>query len=129
MLKYVIACALLPILIAGSMIGSYDSIELRKLPNVVEHYNHHVNVHGEHDLSFLQFLADHYSSETERDVEHENLPALGGLAVHHSVEPCQVGSAIDFPCQTPTEISSMSPEANMICFNHTTDVFQPPRMS
>ncbi len=74
--------------------------DLPKIPAVWGHYQHHIDVHGENDLSFVEFLVDHFAGTDRHEDEHSTLPmhsvagfagAFGGVYVGvdvvTSVEP------------------------------------------
>jgi len=71
--------ALLLLVVFGtlSLVPNMDGRELLPLGALVEHYQHHVNDHGERNLSFTDFLIDHYAvapTQQKETSEHSNLP-------------------------------------------------------
>lgn len=49
--------------------------ELLKVPNLIEHYNEHIQEASKSGVKFVDFLKEHYSKNTENDLEeHQNLP-------------------------------------------------------
>lgn len=77
-LRHFLSILLLPLVFASTVIAGFDVHELEKLGNVVIHYQHHVSDHGETDLSFFEYLADHFSaSSSHEDQQHKGLPLVG----------------------------------------------------
>jgi len=73
-----------PLIIAISMfcIGLGPLLpDLPKIPAIWGHYQHHVREHGENDLSFVEYLVDHFTGFDHQDDEHAQLPM-------HSVPGC-----------------------------------------
>lgn len=49
--------------------------ELLKVPNLIEHYNEHIQEASKLSVKFVDFLKEHYSKNSENDLEeHQNLP-------------------------------------------------------
>lgn len=129
MTKAISAYLLLPVLVAGAILGTFDAQELQKVPNVLVHYRHHQLEHGEQNLSFLQFLVDHFHAGTEQDSEHEDLPLLGGLSAAPAIVPLvvQVTSELSIDSQElPMLVEQSEPQ---LCPGLMLDVFQPPRVA
>ncbi|MBL0323064.1 MAG: hypothetical protein KA339_05975 [Candidatus Kapabacteria bacterium] len=74
-MRRLLSILLLPLVFTSTVIAGFDVHELEKLGNVVLHYQHHVSEHGETDLSFFEYLADHFSaSSSHEDQQHKGLP-------------------------------------------------------
>jgi hypothetical protein len=108
------------------MLPRLDAHELMRLGAVVEHFHHHVEEHGEKQLSFMEFLVDHFSANSTPDPEHDSLPLH-----HHSectgITACQVASDGLVFVAVPTMQEATEPPA-MISFCQPQAVFQPPRV-
>lgn len=123
-----LAIILLPIHLVAALLGSYDPQELAKIGNLVEHFDHHVSAHGQRDLSFVDFLIDHFGSKQRSDDEHEALPLLGGCTSAMSaaeIEHVRVEirlQPVDVP-QSPLPKTNGTPQASV------PEIFQPPRLS
>lgn len=109
------------------MLGSYDARDLAKVPNVMHHYDHHKFAHGQPDLSFIDFLADHFHAGGEQDPEHEDLPILGGCSAAPSVLPVIGALLSDGPLPSGTVESFIELCARRPSNGRSLDVFQPPR--
>lgn len=72
------ASILLPIQLIVALLGTYDPGELSKIANLADHYRHHVQEHGETNLTIMDFLIDHFAGDHAADDEHHALPLLGG---------------------------------------------------
>lgn len=127
-MKTLVSLLLLPALVAGSLLGSYDASEMGKVGNLVRHYVHHVNDHGESTLTFLEFLNEHFDGSTTGDAEHESLPLLGGCSV--------VTTSVELPTLSmdlTVAVADAPPpfrtDANGVPHQSALDVFQPPRQS
>ena len=123
----VLATIFLPLQLVIALLGSYDPTELSKLGNLVHHYVHHVQEHGEQDLSFFDFLVEHFGSHDNNDSEHESLPLLGGGGWQFP--------AVELPTQmiltalSPTDVPVRSVELPVSApFCAPPDIFQPPRI-
>ncbi len=68
-----------PFILLTTVVAGFDTSALGSLAEVVEHYQHHVDDHGETNLSVLEFLVSHFSTSAQPDDEHDSLPLLGGL--------------------------------------------------
>ncbi len=127
-MRRIAATFILPILITGSLMGSFQSQELRQLPNLIAHYNHHKTEHGQPELTFTEFLLDHFLKTTpDRDPEHEALPLFGSIPVAHSFVPSTMSMHLE--CIEPPQDfeQQVPPEQDVPHCGATTDVFQPPR--
>ena len=77
-MRHFISILLLPLVFTSTVIAGFDVHELEKLGNVVLHYQHHVSDHGETNLSFVEYLVDHFSaSSSHEDQDHRGLPLAG----------------------------------------------------
>lgn len=124
----VTSAVLLPVLMFGALIGSFDTEDLRKVPNVLVHYEHHLIEHGEHDLTFLEFLIDHFASDNGPDTEHDDLPIIGGTAGTIIAITSAMEGSVDFDLQPDPVPCSILLSQRITLFGHTTDIFQPPRL-
>lgn len=62
-----------------SFVPGMDARELAKISALVHHYRHHVQDHGQTDLSFVDFLVLHYGQPgADQDNEHSELPLMNG---------------------------------------------------
>ncbi|MBU3699434.1 MAG: hypothetical protein FGM33_05405 [Candidatus Kapabacteria bacterium] len=125
-MKIIVSILLLPVLLAGSLLGSYDAPELAKMGNLVRHYVHHVQDHGQSTLTFLDFLHDHFDGSAGSDEEHDSLPLLGGSS--------PMTTSVELPtCSTNLTVAVADAPypalADHVGVPHlrTPDVFQPPR--
>lgn len=122
-----LAIILLPIHLLAALLGSYEPQELSKFGNLVEHFDHHVSAHGQADLSFVDFLIDHFGSQQRSDDEHEALPLLGGCTSAVPVAEIEYvrvelrPQPVDVP---PSPLPSLAGAPRRT----TTDIFQPPRI-
>lgn len=48
--------------------------QLLKIPNLIEHFKEHNNKPNTDSNSFIDFIVSHYSKDSERSHDHENLP-------------------------------------------------------
>ena len=117
---------LLPLHLLSSALGTTNPVELAKVANVVHHYVHHVDEHGETDLSFADFLIQHFGSRQSDDREHDSLPLMGCHTA--SVVPIDlVNETIDY---APTAVDlPIPPIAAVVGSTRSTslEIFQPPR--
>ncbi len=68
-----------PFLLLTSVVAGFDTSALRAAGELVKHYRHHVEEHGQTDLSLIDFLVSHFSASAQPDDEHNGLPLLGGI--------------------------------------------------
>lgn len=129
MLNRTCSLLLLPFVLCGAILGSFDARDLAKVPNVLQHYHHHKIAHGQPDLSFLDFLTDHFHAGGEQDPEHEDLPILGGCSTAPSVLPVITPLLSDGP--QPSGIVEPLIEfcVRRPSDGRSLDVFQPPRIA
>jgi hypothetical protein len=123
-----LAIILFPIHLVAALLGSYEQSELSKIGNLVDHYQHHVSEHGQPDLSFIDFLVDHFGTDHSADDEHEALPLLGGCTtafIAAEIESVQIDlgpSRSDIP-KSPLAEANVKPQSSV------PEIFQPPRIS
>ncbi|MFN4908380.1 MAG: hypothetical protein ACK47W_07810 [Bacteroidota bacterium] len=123
-----LAIILLPIHLMAALLGSNEPSELSKIGNLISHYQHHVMQHGQPNLSFIDFLVDHFGSDQAADDEHEALPLLGGCSATFlaaEIESVRIDlrpSRADVP-QSPLPKTNGMPQASV------PEIFQPPRLS
>jgi hypothetical protein len=101
--------------------------ELAKLPGIIGHYQHHVEMHGESDLGFFDYLVDHFGQRSHDDDDHENLPFHGQhQCLGHSATalPPVTPSATLCPLRAPVLIAWTSGEPPTA---PSRSIFQPPR--
>lgn len=77
------ACATILFAIVSilAMLPGMDGQELVRLGSAVAHYHHHVEQHGQQDLSLAEFITEHYgtpASNQQEPWEHHNLPLQHG---------------------------------------------------
>lgn len=85
------------------------SADLQRLPALVQHYSHHITVHGETSLSFLDFALDHlgdHDDHDDHDSEHRDLPfhSLAGGPGTTAVVPVQTSIEPNVILSTPTAV-------------------------
>ena len=114
-------------MVAGALLGTFDAQELQKVPNVLLHYRHHQLEHGEQDLSFHQFLADHFHAGTEQDSEHEDLPLIGGLSAASLIVPMVVQPTAELSLYSQELPMTIEQTESQLCPGLILAVFQPPR--
>lgn len=122
-----------PLIIAISMfsIGLGPLLpDLPKIPAIWGHYQHHVREHGENDLSFVEYLVDHFTGFDHQDDEHAQLPlhCTGGVAGGSS--GAYVGVDVVTNVQPyfsePTPVTYAKPEAKPPA-EPTSKTVKPPR--
>ncbi len=126
-LQLTLSYLLLPIMLAGSMLGSFDTRDLAKIPNLVKHYHHHRIAHGQPELLFIDFIADHFHAAGEQDPEHEDLPILGGFSTASLVLPMVDWNITYMPLQSGSLTPIIDTDTNRPLNGQHLDVFQPPR--
>ncbi len=123
-----LATMLLPLQLVIALLGTYDPAELSKLGNLVHHYVHHVQEHGEQDLSFLNFLVEHFGSSDINDSEHESLPLLGGGG--WQIPAVELPTRMILAALSPTDAPMSAMELPVSApLSAPPDIFQPPRQS
>ena len=123
-----LATILLPLQLVIALLGTYDPVELSKLGNLVHHYVHHVQEHGEQDLSFLNFLVEHFGTDSINDSEHESLPLLGGGG--WQIPAVELPTRMILAALSPTDAPSSAVERPVSApLSAPADIFQPPRQS
>lgn len=122
------AIIILPIQLVAALLGTYDPGELAKIANLADHYRHHVREHGEANLTILDFLIEHFTSDHAADDEHKALPLLGGGTAQTLAIEIQ-SSTYDIRPQ-PVEVP-LGPLADVhgVTRQSAPDIFQPPRLS
>jgi hypothetical protein len=129
-MRRIAATFILPMLITGSLMGSFQSQELRQLPNLIAHYDHHRTEHGQPELTFIEFLLDHFLQSTpDTDPEHDALPLFGSIPAAQSFVPSM--QALRLQCiESPQDYQQQAPRQQEFPDSGSpTDVFQPPRYS
>jgi len=102
--------------------------ELQKLPGILSHYRHHVEVHGESDLSALEFLLTHFGERSHDDDDHASLPFHGDSICHgHSMMAPHTPEPLTTPVQM-VRTFTVEP-SHQIPSTPTDGIFQPPRVS
>lgn len=129
MIHVICSYLLLPIALCSAVLGSFDGRELAKLPNVVTHYQHHRTAHGQPDLSFFEFLADHIHASSSNDPEHQDLPILGASSGAPSVLPSVDGTCFDGPEPSGSIEPIIEAGVQHLRDGRELDVFQPPRIA
>ncbi|MBL1161473.1 MAG: hypothetical protein D8M52_07120 [Chlorobi bacterium] len=121
-MRKVLIILLTVLLIPGNGLPEFEHVAA-----VIQHYHHHIQVHGEHNLPFLQFLVDHYGSKSHKDAEHDQLP-------FHGCSHCQAAPIVYIAHlqSTNTEppvniVRTMLPENQKGTSHRSDSVFQPPR--
>lgn len=126
-MKKSIATILLPIQLIAALLGSNAPSELSKIGNLIDHYEHHVREHGQHDLTILDFLIEHFGLDHGADDEHEALPLLGGCgapAAAAEVEQLR----IDLQLSTVNVSGSPLRRTEVVPQTPASEIFQPPRL-
>jgi len=111
-----------------SFVPGMDAQELAKISALVHHYRHHVQDHGQTDLSFVDFLVLHYGQPgADQDNEHSELPLMNG----HPTLPLLSGPV------PPTTLTAPEPRVQAALLpiltsdgrpeGRTVEVFQPPK--
>jgi hypothetical protein len=127
-MRSAITALLLPLFFVTSLVTGFNTAELRDLGRLAEHYRHHVETHGERDLSVLEFLVDHFGGSAERDDEHRTLPLLGGGAAG-TLTPVALDATIGVRLPLPVRFVGRMPDrADVPAQPSVGGVFQPPRM-
>ena len=110
----------------GSFMPQNDMEELAKIPNLYNHFQEHKAQHN-NNLSFLDFMSEHYSTKDCEDKDHKQLPffehqipGLIFLIPHFSVELLQTFEFISkaYSPELPSDIKAVS-----------VTVWQPPRLA
>lgn len=122
-----VSIVIAPFLLLTSVVAGFDTSALRAAGEVIEHYRHHVEEHGQKDLSLIDFLVSHFSASAQPDDEHEGLPLLGGIHAGSSVVIPIIGkrllSFVAPLCDIlpePLPVRSATPTFTQV-------IFQPPR--
>lgn len=124
----VLATIFLPLQLVIALLGTYDPAELSKLGNLVHHYVHHVQEHGEQDLSFFDFLIEHFGSAGGNDSEHESLPLLGGGG--WQISAVELPTRLILTALSPTDVPASTVDVQVSApLSAPPDIFQPPRRS
>lgn len=119
---------LIPFVLMSAMLGTFDARELAKLPNIVEHYQHHRTQHGQPDMSFFDFLASHFQPGAAHDDEHNNLPLFGGSAsVWIMVPIIEVQTDVQHLFHIVVRPAHWF-DTNLTATGTVSTVFQPPRL-
>lgn len=109
-MKSVVSCFLALLLFVGSLVPQNDLMELRKLPQLLEHYRFHHSAAGG-GLSVVAFLAEHYGAGTRHYAarcglsprhrhEHQGLPLRcqhGGAGVAFVLPPGRLALPVPAP--------------------------------
>ena len=102
--------------------------ELQKLPGIMSHYRHHVEVHGEDDLSILEYLVTHFGERDHEDEDHASLPFHGDSLCHgHTMVVPQTAEPLSVPVLV-LHTATVEP-SNGQPVTRTDGIFQPPRVS
>ncbi len=102
--------------------------ELQKLPAILSHYEHHVQVHGEQDLTFFEYLVSHFGERSHADGDHASLPFHGDSACHGHLS---VVPTPDEPLTLTVQVVhtiTVEPSSGQPC-TRANGIFQPPRVS
>ncbi len=127
-MRTAVTTLLLPLLLVTSLVTGFNTAELRNLGELAEHYRHHVEAHGERDLSVLDFLANHFGGSAERDEEHRTLPLLGG-GTGGLLTPVALDATVGVRMPLPVRFVGRIPDrADVPGQPSVGGVFQPPRM-
>lgn len=122
-----ISIIIAPFILLTSVVAGFDTSTLRAAGEVIEHYRHHVEEHGQTDLTLIDFLVSHFSTSAQPDDEHDGLPLLGGIHAGSSVVIPIIGtrllSFVAPLCDIlpePLPVRSATPTFTQV-------IFQPPR--
>ena len=109
----------------GCFMPQNDMEELVKIPNLYAHFEEHKSQHN-NQLSFLDFIAEHYSTKDCEDKDHKQLPffehqipGLVFLIPQFSIELVQTFEFIP---------KVYSPETQSEVITISQSVWQPPRL-
>jgi hypothetical protein len=127
-MQRLVSIFLVLLLSCTSIVPGMDAREVAKISALVDHYRHHVQEHGQTDLSFIDFLVLHYARPgADQEDDHSDLPLMNGhptsLPLSGPVLPATL-AAPEPPVRArllPLPCSDGSPE------HRTLDVFQPPK--
>lgn len=110
----------------GSFMPRNDMEELAKIPDLIYHFLEH-KAQSKTDLSFAQFLREHYSESAENDADtaHKNLPFFEhqcqGLVFLIPIFSFRHDQKFDL---IETQFSTYS---EFICSHPVAEVWQPPQ--
>jgi hypothetical protein len=118
---------LLGFFLVSSLLPGFGT-EFKKLPSLVNHYQHHLEDHE--SVGFIEFLALHYDSESEhtKSESHEDLPLFQGAAsVFYAIahEPFNLRMV---PPTNNKEALKVLPE-NLYAYAPVGALFQPPKQA
>ena len=102
--------------------------ELFRLPLLVEHFIEHKKLVG--DISFWEFLAMHYNSNTSHDADDSRLPFKD--PTHSFTAPTlavPIHKIILRDNLLIAEVSHISSHKESFIASHLSDIFQPPRLA
>ncbi|CAN5454219.1 hypothetical protein BH10BAC6_BH10BAC6_12690 [soil metagenome] len=113
----------------SSLVPGMDAREIAKISALVDHYRHHIQDHGETDLTFTDFLIQHYGQPgSNQDTEHSELPLMNGhptsLLLSGPVSPTTILAVPEPPVLAelhPRIATDGCPEGRSL------EVFQPPK--
>ena len=123
-----ISILIAPFILLTTVVAGFDTSALLRAGEVIEHYQHHVEEHGQTNLSVLEFLLSHFSTSAQPDDEHEGLPLLGGLhASGVTVIPVLGNRIVTFVAPLSDVLPAPLPEIR-VTPAPTQSIFQPPRI-
>lgn len=100
--------------------------ELKKLPSLVNHYQHHLEEHE--PISFIAFLKLHYDSDSAHntDEEHEDLP-LFQFTAHTVVATTQDLPTLNLDVPLVRSLPAPLHKQSDYFYLHAADLLQPPK--
>lgn len=130
-MRRAVSILLLVVMCALSAFPGMSGHDLSRLGHLAQHYRHHIEQHQQHELSFIEFLVEHYAtpqSHQDEPWEHSSLPMHPGAAC------TATSAAVDLPATPliPT-VSEASPQtyAHSVAvgspIHRTSCLDQPPR--
>lgn len=123
-----ISILIAPFMLLTTVVAGFDMSALQSATEVVEHYQHHVNAHGETNLSVIEFLLAHFSTSAQPDAEHDELPLLGGLqSCGVTVIPVLGNRAISFIAPS-SDVLFIPYAETSVTPTFAQSIFQPPRI-
>jgi len=110
----------------GSFMPLNDIEELAKIPNLYAHFQEH-KVHHNNQLSFMDFMSEHYSTKNCEDKDHKKLPffehQISGLVFLIPTFSIELIHTFEFILKV------YSPESQSDIITISQSVWQPPRLA
>lgn len=123
-----ISIVIAPFILLTTVVAGFDTSALGSLAEVVEHYQHHVDEHGQTNLSIVEFLLSHFSTSAQPDEEHRELPLLGGIhAGGVTIIPVLAHRNVMLVAQLCDVLPAPMSDSGVAC-SLPQQIFQPPRI-